>query len=233
MVDDGTAIPTTLAPRRRRRLRMAGALGLALLLSALALALMGAHREAPRHRPLAATAPALAPAAHMPSAAASRHAAIDAALAADLLGWASRLSGLPNPPGEPLPRFIPLPQHEIAKTVCADHAAGCHALVAVYDTDSRRILYRDTLDMRDPTDQSFIVHELVHHLQFLQRGDALFASCQSTLAGEAQAYRVQNLYQDHFRQWQRMGEVLRYMHCEGGSAEPVAHLMGMPGMPAR
>lgn len=231
MVDDGTAVPTTPAPRRRWRLRMAGALALALLLSALVL--MGAHRDAPRHLPLAANALALAPAARMPPPAASRHAAIDAALAADLVGWASRLSGLPNPPNEPLPRFIPLPQHEIAKTVCADQAAGCHALVAVYDTDRRRILYRDTLDMRDPTDQSFIVHELVHHLQFLQRGDALFASCQSTLAGEAQAYRVQNLYQDHFRQWQRMGEVLRYMHCEGGGAEPVAHVMGMPGTPGR
>lgn len=227
MVEDGTAFPTTLAPRRRWR--TAAALALPLLLAP---ATGSTQNDSPRLRPLAANAPALAPAGRLPPAAPSRHAAIDAALAADLVGWASRLSGLPNPPNEPLPRFMPLPQREIAKTVCADKPAGCESLVAVYDTDRRRILYRDTLDMRDPTDQSFIVHELVHHLQFLQRGDSLFASCQSTLAGESQAYRVQNLYQDHFRQWQRMGEVLRYMHCDGGDA-PVARVMGMPGAPAR
>ncbi|MDZ5459120.1 hypothetical protein [Azohydromonas lata] len=230
MVEDGTAFPTTLAPRRRWRWRTAAALLLPLLL---AHATGSTQNNTPRLRPLAANAPALAPASRMPPAAASRHAAIDAVLAADLLAWASRLSGLPNPPGEALPRFIPLPQREIARTVCDDRPAGCESLVAVYDTDRRHILYRDTLDMRDPTDQSFIVHELVHHLQFLQRGESLFASCQSTLSGEAQAYRVQNLYQDHFRQWQRMGEVLRYMHCDGSGAEPVARLMGLPGMPAR
>jgi hypothetical protein len=195
-----------------------------LLVSALGMAADGVARRPP----LAANAAATAPSSRLQPARPG-HAAIDAALAADLLGWASRLSGLPNPPSEALPRFVPLPQREIARIVCADRPAGCDALVAVYDTDRRRILYRDTLDLRDPTDQSFIVHELVHHLQFLQRGQALFASCQSTLAGEAQAYRVQNLYQAQFRQWQRMGEILRFMHCDGGAGEPVARLLGMPG----
>ncbi|WP_156901233.1 hypothetical protein [Azohydromonas australica] len=181
----------------------------------------------PPRRPALAAMTAAPPAAAAPR---PGHAAIDAVLAADLLDWASRLSGLPSPPGEPLPQLIPLPQREIEKTVCPERRGGCGSLVAVYDTDRRRVLYRDTLDMRDPTDQSFIVHELVHHLQFLQRGAALFATCQSTLAGEAQAYRVQNLYQTQFRQWQRMGEILRYMHCDGSTgAEPVARLFGLPG----
>jgi hypothetical protein len=183
-------------------------------------------------RPALAAAAPSTPVARPPgkTAAPPGHAAIDAALAADLLGWASRLSGLPNPPGEAMPRFLPLPQRDIEKAVCPERRGGCAALVAVYDTDRRRVLYRDTLDMRDPTDQSFIVHELVHHLQFLQRGDTLFSSCQSTLSGEAQAYRVQNLYQAQFRQWQRMGEILRYMHCEDSTGtEPVARLLGLPG----
>jgi hypothetical protein len=224
MVHDGTAKPTT-RPLRRRRLP-ARAVGPALLLvSALGMAADGVARRPP----LAAKAAATASSSRLQPAARPGHAAIDAALATDLLGWASRLSGLPNPPGEAPPRFVPLPQREIARILCADRPAGCDAVVAVYDTDRRRILYRDTLDLRDPTDQSFIVHELVHHLQFLQRGEALFASCQSTLAGEAQAYRVQNLYQAQFRQWQRMGEILRFMHCDGGAGEPVAQLPGMPG----
>jgi hypothetical protein len=221
MVDDGTADRTTFPGCRPHPARLVVLAGL------LAPVLGLADPPVAQRKLLAATAATAATTRTPPPA--QRHAAIDPALAADLLGWASRLSGLPNLPGEPLPRFVPLPQREIARTVCADSAAGCDALVAVYDTDRRRILYRNTLDMRDPTDQSFIVHELVHHLQFLQRGSTLFASCQSTLAGEAQAYRVQNLYQAHFRQWQRMGEVLRFMHCEDNPAgEPVARLFGMP-----
>ncbi|WP_157272256.1 DUF6647 family protein [Azohydromonas aeria] len=217
--------PPALTPPPRRQRLTSLLLGLAGLLAP---ALAGAGDTA-GHRPaLAATAPAAAAKAKAPHP--HRHAVIDAALAADLLGWASRLSGLPIPPGEPLPKLIPMSQREIAKTVCGPQHGGCAGLVAVYDTDRRRILYRDTLDMRDPTDQSFIVHELVHHLQFLQRGEALFATCQSTLAGEAQAYRAQNLYQAQFRQWQRMGEVLRYMHCDGVTgSEPVARLFGVPG----
>lgn len=220
MPDDG---PPRALSRSRCRRRAAWFLG---LVGWSAVWAPPAAADPPR-RPALAAINAARPAAPAPR---PGHAAIDAALATDLLEWASRLSGLPNLPGEPLPQFIPLPQREIEKIVCPERRGGCGSLVAVYDTDRRRVLYRDTLDMRDPTDQSFIVHELVHHLQFLQRGEALFASCQSTLAGEAQAYRVQNLYQAQFRQWQRMGEILRYMHCDGSAgAEPVARLFGLPG----
>ncbi|NML17672.1 DUF6647 family protein [Azohydromonas caseinilytica] len=208
-------------PPSRPRSRLAG---LALVL-VLACGPSLAAGEATHRHTLAASS-AQAP----PRSATARHALIDAPLAADLLGWASRLSGLPSPAGEPPPALVPLPPAQLQATVCPRHPQDCASLVAVYDTDRRRVLYRDTLDMRDPTDQSFIVHELVHHLQFLQRGDALFASCPSTLAGEAQAYRAQNLYQAHFRQWQRMGEVLRFMHCDGSpGGEPVARLFGPPG----
>ena len=215
-----------LPPLRRppaRSCRAAAPLaGLALLLAGGAGLAAG---DAPHRPPLAARSARPPPQGTTP-----RHAVIDAALAADLLGWASRLSGLPNPPAEPPPALVPLPPARLRATVCPEHPQHCGSLVAVYDTDRRRVLYRDTLDMRDPTDQSFIVHELVHHLQFLQRGEALFASCHSTLAGEAQAYRAQNQYQAQFRQWQRMGEILRFMHCDGSdSSEPVARLFGPPG----
>jgi hypothetical protein len=111
----------------------------------------------------------------------------------------------------------------------------CRLLVALYDTERARIVYRNTLDMRDPTDQSFIVHELVHHLQFLVQGDELFATCRSTMAAEEQAYRAQSLYQKHFRQWQRMGEVMRFMNCEDrASSEPLVRITGSPvGPPDR
>lgn len=144
--------------------------------------------------------------------------AMDAELARDLLGWAARLSGQPAPAR--LPEFLPLPPERLAAKACPRQPGACRTLVALYDTDRARILYRDTLDMRDPTDQSFIVHELVHHLQHLARGDALFATCSSALEAEAQAYAAQNRYLAHFRQWQRAGAMLRFTHCHHAGAEP-------------
>ena len=162
------------------------------------------------------------------------HAAIDAGLAADLMRWASRLSGLEDlAPGQP-PALVPLTPKDIEANVCPASPNGCRSLVAVYDTVSRRVLYRSSLDMRDPTDQSFIVHELVHHLQYLHRGEAIFATCAATLESERQAYAAQNLYQQRFRQWQRMGEVMRFMHCEEADGEPTVHFGGSPvGPPDR
>ena len=180
-------------------------------------------------------APAAPPAFAQSVPAIDRHAAVDPELAADLLGWASRLSGMASPPGVPMPLFLPLPPVRFAAVVCPDSPTGCRSLVALYDTERARIVYRNTLDMREPTDQSFIVHELVHHLQFLMQGDALFATCRSTMAAEEQAYRAQNLYQKHFRQWQRMGEMMRFMHCEDdASSGPLVRVTGSPvGPPDR
>lgn len=162
-----------------------------------------------------------------------RHSRIEAELAADLMGWASRFSGLPDlAPAEP-PTLVPLSPGEMQSQVCPESPAGCPSLVAVYDTSARRVLYRASLDMRDPTDQSFIVHELVHHLQHQHRGDAIFASCAAIVESERQAYAAQNQYQQHFRQWQRMGEVMRFMHCDepAGAAEPVVRFGGSPAGP--
>jgi hypothetical protein len=142
-----------------------------------------------------------------------RHARIDAELAADLAGWAQRFSGLARPAGVPLPALQPLAEDELARTVCPQQPSACRGIVAAYDTTQRRIVYRHTLDMREPMDQSFIVHELTHWLQHLQRGSDLEDSCASVIAAERQAYAAQNRYLDHFRQWQRAGEMLRFTFC--------------------
>ncbi len=65
---------------------------------------------------------------------------------------------------------------------------------------------------KDLPDQSYLVHEFVHHLQHLQRGDALFEDCPKVLAAETQAYAVQNRYLQRFKQWRRVGEILRFTH---------------------
>ncbi len=153
---------------------------------------------------------------------------INAELAEDLARWAGKLSGLPFFALQELPPLLPLPQEALAQEVCGLEQAHCRGLVAVYDTDLRRILYVNTLDMSDPTDQSFIVHELVHALQHQQRGDALHASCAAVVESEREAYAVQNRYLAEFRQWRRVGKAVRFMHCadETAAVEPTLQFQG-------
>ena len=63
-------------------------------------------------------------------------------------------------------------------------------MAAVFDSEKYRILILSTLDLKDPEDNSFLVHELVHVLQFKQQGDAGFDSCQRVVASERAAYAV-------------------------------------------
>jgi hypothetical protein len=142
----------------------------------------------------------------------------DLALMADLLQWAGRLSGLP--PTSVLPELLALPAADLARRVCPEHPDDCRTLVALYDTDRAQVLYVDTLDLRNETDQSFIVHELVHYLQHLRDGDKLFAGCTQIMAAETPAYDVQNRYLTHFKQWRRVGEMLRFTHCQSAEADP-------------
>ena len=158
-----------------------------------------------------------------PTADVPERACVDAELASDLVGWAARLSGRSQPAAAVLPLLQPLPLEELARTVCPERPGSCRGLVAAYNTVSRRIVYRATLDMRNPTDQAFIVHELVHWLQHLERGDAIEDSCRSVLAAEREAYAVQNQYLTRFQQLQRVGEMLRFTYCDASAdARPPA-----------
>jgi len=151
---------------------------------------------------------------------------LDIELQQDLMAWAVRLSGLPAPAA--LPRLTALSEAALSHRVCPDEPRHCRTLMAVYDTDRQEVLYRNSLDLRDETDQSFVVHEFVHHLQHLRDGDALFSDCQRVVAAESLAYAVQNRYLAHFRQWRRVGEMLRFMHCQTAAVEPTVE----PGGPA-
>lgn len=152
---------------------------------------------------------------------------VDAALLTDLLGWASRLSGLPAPADE-RPALQALPQPVLAQRVCGEQARDCRGLVAVYDTDRHEIAYADTLDLRDATDQSYLVHELVHYLQHRRHGKRMHLHCEAVLASEREAYAAQNRYLERFKQWRRAGEVMRFTHCpqDQTAAEPVVQYQG-------
>lgn len=153
---------------------------------------------------------------------------VDGELLADLIGWASQLSGLPAAPGNERPALRALPQPVLAQRVCGDQERDCRGLVVVYDTDRLEVAYTDTLDLRDPTDQSYLVHELVHYLQHRHHGERMHLHCEAVLASEREAYAAQNRYLERFKQWRRVGEVMRFTRCpqNQAAAEPVVQYQG-------
>lgn len=146
------------------------------------------------------------------------HSSPDPELLQDLIDWAVRLSGRDRPAPGAAPTLQALPDAALAQAVCPLAPQGCRGIVAAYDTDRRHIVYRASLEMHEPTDQSFIVHELVHWLQHLQTAGDFEGSCESVLAAEHEAYDVQNRYLARFKQWQRVGDVLRFTFCPAGAS---------------
>ncbi|MBL8470884.1 MAG: hypothetical protein KF778_22835 [Rhodocyclaceae bacterium] len=63
----------------------------------------------------------------------------------------------------------------LAAQVCPENARACDAIAAQFDPESYRILLRDALDLNDPQGQNFLLHELMHVLQYRQQGADLFA----------------------------------------------------------
>lgn len=138
---------------------------------------------------------------------------MDTALVAFLLDMAVKFSGLPPIPVDALPAFQPVSRAEMQRRVCPEAAPGCGAIVALFDTDQYRILYLEQLDLDNAADNSFLVHEIVHVLQFRQRGESIYADCSALLRTEGQAYRAQNAYLRREGQLMRVGEVLRFTTC--------------------
>ena len=119
---------------------------------------------------------------------------MDAPLIAYLLAAAIRITGLPPVAVAELPPFVPLSSRDLERQVCPDAGHGCRGIVAYFDAQHYRVLYRDSLNLDDPFDHSFLLHEMVHVLQHRQEGNAMYEDCRALLRTEAQAYRAQNIY---------------------------------------
>jgi hypothetical protein len=130
----------------------------------------------------------------------------------DLMHWAAKLSGLPD--ATHMPAIQPIGLDQLVQKVCPEDPVNCRSLISFYSTEEESIFYLDRLDLNDDTDLSFIVHEMVHHLQYAVQGEQLFATCQNLLAAESQAYAVQNKYLTQFKQWRRVGEAIRFINCD-------------------
>lgn len=140
---------------------------------------------------------------------------MDSALIGFLLDMAVRFTGLPPVPAEELPPFQRVSRAEMQAAVCPEalESRSCSGIMAVFDTEGQRILYLDTLDLDEASDNSFLLHEIVHALQYRQQGDAIYADCAALLRTEGQAYAAQNAYLRREGQFLRVGEVLRFTTC--------------------
>lgn len=140
---------------------------------------------------------------------------LNANLLAYLLTAAVKFSGLPAVPLAQLPPIRAVPAESISSKVCPGEKSACTSLVAVFDTDEYVIWVRDSLDLETALDNSFLLHELVHVLQFKTRGSDIFKDCLTAIRTESEAYQAQNAYLKKEGQFARFGEGLRLATCEG------------------
>jgi hypothetical protein len=138
---------------------------------------------------------------------------ISAELIARLLAATVQFSGLPAIDVADLPPVERVTAAELSKKMCPESPEKCGSVAALFDTETYRIYLRDTLDLATPMDNSFLVHELTHVLQFKQYGDAYFSSCRKVLDSEHAAYKVQNNYLGSEGVDWREGFLLRFMQC--------------------
>lgn len=134
-------------------------------------------------------------------------------LLTQLLAAAIRLSGLPAIHVSELPPVIMLPRSVLNETVCASAPVRCSGLIAAFDTQRYRIVIDEKLDFGDADDESFLVHELVHVLQFKHSGSTGFTSCAAVVKSERQAYEAQDLYLRENGRPGGYGIKLRFSRC--------------------
>lgn len=133
-----------------------------------------------------------------------------------LLAAAISLSGLPPVDVSELPPILRLPHARIVQEICPEGPASCQGMVAIFDTDRQRILVDDSLDLTLAEDNSFIVHELVHVLQFKSFGDSMYANCAASMRTEGQAYWVQNAYLKQEGRLLRLFQRIAFASCNNG-----------------
>ena len=141
-------------------------------------------------------------------------------LLAYLLAAAVRLSGYPAIAIEELPVILRLPPAELAAQSCPKQSQKCAGVAAAFEPGEYVIYVRDSLDLEDPADNSFLVHELVHVLQWKRDGDAVFGACERALETEREAYRVQNAYLKREGRLARYGHALLFASCAGEQPVP-------------
>lgn len=136
-------------------------------------------------------------------------------LLAYLLAAAVRLSGYPAIALEDLPPILRLPPAELAAQACPNRREDCGKIAAAFEPGDYVIYLRDTLDLEDPADNSFLLHELVHVLQWKRDGVTMYEGCERAMETEREAYRVQNAYLKGEGRLVGFGHALLFLSCAG------------------
>jgi hypothetical protein len=149
---------------------------------------------------------------------------MSADLYAVLLSWAVTLSGYPAP-AEP-PVIVPKPHEFFVQQACN----GQECKVLGWYAGGKNLYVDEKLDPEnDLFASSVVVHEMVHYLQGVARGDdalqggAAFTvapSCQQVVKWERQAYAVQREYILRYGAYLPVGVSMLHVHCEPDAANP-------------
>lgn len=145
-------------------------------------------------------------------------------LYATLLSWAVTLSGYP-PPTEP-PVVVTKPHEFFVQQAC--HGKECKVLG--WYAGGRNVYIDEKLDPENNLfASSVVVHEMVHYLQGVARGDgslsggAAFSvapSCEQLVHWEHQAYAVQREYILRYGAYLPVGASMLHVHCDAAQANP-------------
>lgn len=141
----------------------------------------------------------------------------DAELVQYFLAKAIRLSGLDPLTTKQLPPIYLVSVDELNREVCPEDPSNCRNLAAVFDDLEYRILVRNDFDLSDnfkPYDYSFVIHEIIHALQYRQKGPEIFRNCQAVYNTELQAYTAQDNYLKEEGDFHRPGTFLRFFYCD-------------------
>lgn len=145
-------------------------------------------------------------------------------LYAALLSWAVTLSGYPAPVEPPV--VVAKPHSFFVEQAC--HGRECKVLG--WYAGGKNVYVDETLDAENSLfASSIVVHEMVHYLQGVARGDdslrsgAAFQvapSCEQSVQWEHEAYAVQREYILRYGAYLPVGASMLHVHCEPAEGKP-------------
>jgi hypothetical protein len=134
-----------------------------------------------------------------------------------LFGKAVRLSGITEYTLADMPPIYLVSKKDLNKEVCPEDPENCRNLAAVFDDIRYRILALNDLEISSnfkPFNYSFVIHELIHALQYRSRGAEIFNGCDSVYNTELEAYTAQDLYLKEEGEFFRASIALKYFYCD-------------------
>ena len=147
-------------------------------------------------------------------------------LYATLLSWAVTLSGYPTPAEPPIVMTEP---HAFFVDNACNHQ---ECKVLGWYSGGRQLYLDETLDPENSLfASSIVVHEMVHYLQAVARGDASLGggaafdsapSCQQFVHWEFEAYAVQREYILRYGSYLPVGGAMLDAHCEPDGGDTAA-----------